>query len=390
MSVVRETARATAQPSRAAGSANRNVLVGRCAGILFLAAALVSVPTNVLLPGDHSSWSVYFGPLTSMVVGLACLLAPWHRLPGAWLHLIPPVAVAEIVVTVEALGVHGDVYLWHLVITSVFVGYAFRRRTTVAAHMTLVGAGVLVTPFLGPQAETAEVVRACVAVPALAGAAGVVAWLREGLEARERAREREARTDALTGLANRRVLMEALAEATQPGARPSTLALFDLDGFKSYNDRFGHPAGDLLLHRLGERLTAAVAGRGVAFRLGGDEFCVLLGLAEKASRGAIRDCTGALSEHGEGFTIAASHGLAALPDEAHGASAALSIADARMYAMKEARRPPAVAAGQATPFGADAVAAFVARLVTEPAPPDAPPTHLPGSSPATPGPPSRA
>ena len=52
--------------------------------------------------------------------------------------------------------------------------------------------------------------------------------------------------------------------------------LFDLDGFKSYNDTFGHPAGDALLTRLGSKLAAAVAPHGSAYRLGGDEFCALL------------------------------------------------------------------------------------------------------------------
>ena len=57
------------------------------------------------------------------------------------------------------------------------------------------------------------------------------------------------------------------------------LALFDLDGFKHYNDSFGHPSGDALLERLGERLERVVAGRGRAYRMGGDEFCVLLDAA---------------------------------------------------------------------------------------------------------------
>ena len=53
------------------------------------------------------------------------------------------------------------------------------------------------------------------------------------------------------------------------------LALFDLDGFKHYNDTFGHPAGDALLERLGGNLARLVAGRGRAYRMGGDEFCAL-------------------------------------------------------------------------------------------------------------------
>ena len=85
----------------------------------------------------------------------------------------------------------------------------------------------------------------------------------------------EARTDPLTGLANRRQLMEDLTQLTEAGSDPRVFALFDLDGFKSYNDSFGHPAGDALLAELAERLQTAVAPDGCAYRLGGDEFCIV-------------------------------------------------------------------------------------------------------------------
>ena len=84
----------------------------------------------------------------------------------------------------------------------------------------------------------------------------------------------EARTDALTGLPNRRALLEELERRTGAG-QEFTLALADLNGFKRYNDTFGHPAGDALLMRLGRRLSEAGEGRGLAARLGGDEFRVL-------------------------------------------------------------------------------------------------------------------
>ena len=83
----------------------------------------------------------------------------------------------------------------------------------------------------------------------------------------------EARTDQLTGLPNRRALLEEL-EHRSDANQSFTLALGDLNGFKRYNDTFGHPAGDALLRRLGRKLAAASEGRGMAARLGGDEFCV--------------------------------------------------------------------------------------------------------------------
>jgi two-component system, cell cycle response regulator len=147
----------------------------------------------------------------------------------------------------------------------------------------------------------------------------------------------EARTDPLTGLANRRQLMEDLAQLTETGADPRVFALFDLDGFKSYNDSFGHPAGDSLLAELAERLQTAVAPDGCAYRLGGDEFCVVAPRAHSA-REPIATASAALSAHGEGFTIASSSGVVFLPQEAEDAGAALRLTDRRMYAAKS-RRP---------------------------------------------------
>jgi two-component system cell cycle response regulator len=88
----------------------------------------------------------------------------------------------------------------------------------------------------------------------------------------------EASADALTGLGNRRALARELEHrlAAADDGNPLVLVLFDLDGFKQYNDTFGHPAGDALLARLGGTLETYLKGRGVAYRMGGDEFCALL------------------------------------------------------------------------------------------------------------------
>jgi diguanylate cyclase (GGDEF)-like protein len=154
----------------------------------------------------------------------------------------------------------------------------------------------------------------------------------------------EAITDSLTGLRNRRALMEDL----EGGARcasaedPLGVILFDLDGFKRYNDSFGHPAGDALLARLGGRLGKAMAPYGEAYRLGGDEFCALI----HAGTMGLERITGlggsALSETGDGFTVTASHGAATLPVDSSDATEALQLSDRRMYAQKGVGRGSAV------------------------------------------------
>ena len=143
----------------------------------------------------------------------------------------------------------------------------------------------------------------------------------------------EALTDSLTGLANRRKLMVDLGaglEAAREGDR-RTLVLFDLNGFKTYNDTFGHPAGDALLSRLAAKLAATVAPDGEAYRMGGDEFCVLL----PESDPDLHRIAQALWESGEGFDVTSAYGVAVIPDDATTVSTALSVADERLYAHKE-------------------------------------------------------
>ena len=151
-----------------------------------------------------------------------------------------------------------------------------------------------------------------------------------------------ASTDPLTGLGNRRKLKRDLASRLAHIGNERTLALvmLDLNGFKAYNDSFGHAAGDVLLARLGESLRAAVLGQGEAYRLGGDEFCVVAPCDEREVDRLSETCHRAMATRGEGFSITAAHGTALVPTEAQGASQALELADARMYSNKaNAGRP---------------------------------------------------
>jgi diguanylate cyclase (GGDEF)-like protein len=153
-----------------------------------------------------------------------------------------------------------------------------------------------------------------------------------------RASRDEALTDSLTGLGNRRALARALDGALTEDA-DLVLALFDLDGFKHYNDTFGHPAGDVLLARLGGNLKKYAGARGTVFRMGGDEFCALFALHPGVDRVELLDGAAlALSEQGEGFWIGCSYGSIALPGETTDTAEALRIADQRMYAQKHAGR----------------------------------------------------
>ncbi len=149
----------------------------------------------------------------------------------------------------------------------------------------------------------------------------------------------QAFTDSLTALGNRRKLAADLEARIGESANGEklVLVLFDLDGFKGYNDTFGHLAGDALLARLGGKLSAAVASAGCAYRLGGDEFCVLVGAPTDQLEAIVGRAAEALIEHGENFTIGSSYGTALMPEEADNLDYAVQLADQRMYARKRGR-----------------------------------------------------
>jgi diguanylate cyclase (GGDEF)-like protein/putative nucleotidyltransferase with HDIG domain len=155
----------------------------------------------------------------------------------------------------------------------------------------------------------------------------------------------QAMHDPLTGLANRRQLATDLHAVVGAASldRSARLVVFDLDGFKAYNDAYGHHGGDLLLTRLARALATAAAPLGNAYRLGGDEFCVLF--ADGADEPAVRRCLVALSEAGEGFSIVSSHGSVLVPLEASDPDLAMQLADERMYEEKDSSR---ASAGQQT------------------------------------------
>ncbi len=147
---------------------------------------------------------------------------------------------------------------------------------------------------------------------------------------------RELSTDPLTGLRNRRALLEELPRTCQRASEeePAFLWFFDLNGFKNYNDSFGHLAGDTLLTRLGQRLKDTVDGVGLVYRLGGDEFCVLIDEALQDPHALFVRARDSLTEKGGAFTVTAAAGAVEIPRETDDATQALRLADQRMYREK--------------------------------------------------------
>jgi two-component system cell cycle response regulator len=320
------------------------------AGAAAIVFSAVLASTTGRFVADAVNLSYPVGDLVLlMFVAVACSLSGWR--PGReWMLLgvaVTVTAAADMIFVSEVAGgsYHSGTLLDVLWPTSmaIFALAAWvptrpRTESRSAPHtilLTLVSAaGALALLVI------AAFTRVTALAVGLAAGALILAAVRAALTYLEnvsmlRGSAHDALTDVLSGLGNRRALMDDLERAFAEGSGGAhTLVFFDLNGFKRYNDSFGHAAGDALLARLGAALKASVAGAGRAYRLGGDEFCVLLGGRFKAGDRLIATAASALVQRGSAFTIGVSLGTAIVPDDAATASAALQLADERMYVDK--------------------------------------------------------
>ncbi len=184
-----------------------------------------------------------------------------------------------------------------------------------------------------------------------AGQASIALHGAEALQAAEQRAER----DALTGLHNHGFFQASLARLLAGSeGRPEafSLLMLDLDGFKAFNDRYGHPAGDALLRRVGETLASAVRDGDRVFRYGGDEFSVLLrGIGRKDARVIADRLTAsvdALTAAENEPRVTVSVGVAACPGDGATKDDLVMLADAELYLEKAARRHARSGRGGAT------------------------------------------
>ena len=192
------------------------------------------------------------------------------------------------------------------------------------------------------------------AAGALAGAALLVALVRacltlQQLKGLPEAR-RQARTDPLTELANRRHLHERCARLlTHQDAAPVSLLMIDLDGFKVINDRHGHPVGDALLVEVATRLAATMRRDDLLGRLGGDEFAAILPRTTPLQARAVAQrmhtaLAGPMVVAGHVIRIDASVGVSAAGRPGTHTATLFREADTAMYRAKRSRTGTAIAA----------------------------------------------
>ncbi|TXG86659.1 MAG: EAL domain-containing protein [Rhodocyclaceae bacterium] len=227
-----------------------------------------------------------------------------------------------------------------LVAAALIAEFALRRQT-----VRMVGAiqrmddGIYDKPIGAPypRGELGQVMRS------LDRMAGSLERQRIDITHKTEALERQARTDELTCLANRRLLTERLDQAlaaARRGQRVAAVMQLDLDRFKTVNDSLGHAQGDLLLQEVARRLSTCVRNDDTVARLGGDEFVVLL--ADMADANDIvpvaRKILQALARPVElgpqVLTVSSSIGVAAFPRDGDSAEELLRYADTAMYRAK--------------------------------------------------------
>jgi diguanylate cyclase (GGDEF)-like protein len=202
----------------------------------------------------------------------------------------------------------------------------------------LAALGVLVYGGLQHAPAMSIMLAAGAALASMGRTALTIADIRRLAEVR-----RQATTDDLTGLPNRRHLDRSLHERLEVARLRGTsvaLLLIDLDGFKELNDTLGHRAGDLVLEQIGPRLRAVLRAGDELARLGGDEFAVVLSDAadaEPVGRRMRQALEAGLTVDGIDVRIGASIGIALFPEHGEDAETLLQRADVAMYQAKAAR-----------------------------------------------------
>ena len=156
--------------------------------------------------------------------------------------------------------------------------------------------------------------------------------------------QRLARYDALTGLPNRSFFLETLQRTIARSARQGGrlgVVFVDLDGFKSVNDGLGHPAGDVVLRAMAERLREGTRSADVVARIGGDEFVVLVQSLSRpddaagVARALVDRLAGPCVVEKQRLSLGASAGIAVYPEDGQDAETLLRHADLAMYRAKQ-------------------------------------------------------
>lgn len=317
---------------------------GRLGGLLLLIGALVSVPTRVVFAPEGLEQLLTMPLLAGLAAGLVCLLAPWNRLGEGWLHLLPLTAAVILLAAIVGGGERGGAVYSPLYFTlGAYVAYAFQSRWAVGMHLAIICACSAAPVLYAGAALGESVAQTLLRTFALVATTGLMAMVRERMQAGQEALRELAQSDPLTGVGNYRKLYHRLTYEIRRHHRsgqPLALLVMDLDGFKAVNDRNGHLAGDRLLQEIGKTLNATVRAQDTVARQGGDEFAILApetgAEAAAALAGRIEDALAHIDT--DDVPVGVSVGWAVYPQDGDERMVLLEKADARQRAVKRARR----------------------------------------------------
>jgi diguanylate cyclase (GGDEF)-like protein len=336
-------------PDLPADPRDERALMGLTAGVLWLVAA-VTTGVGALLPGSPPMIPWLFAALEAFVIAysIGCITGriPWATIPMRQHAVTTALLLPLVGLTIWATG-GADSYVYPLVLFPLLhIAYFFplRMSAPLTAELVVIYSAPLVyethaSAHMFPGRALAFAVTAAVLT-------ATVRTLKRRLLAAERRQREMARTDSLTGLANRRGFDQALATALrrrgdiargrratddQPG---SVLLLLDLDDFKLVNDSHGHAAGDDLLRSVAAHCDAVVRPGDTLARIGGDEFAVV---APGAGHAGAERLASALSDAIRHAGAEATIAWAVHPEDGVGAEALLRAADRRLYEGKAGR-----------------------------------------------------
>jgi len=252
------------------------------------------------------------------------------------------VAIAAATAALVAIAGGGQA-VWLCVPTALLAGATSRSVRGGAFGAALVVAAAVGVTMARGGAHLVPQAPLIVLVPAASTA--ILLGFRNRLENERDALRASAFTDPLTGVANRRSLLERIDyEIARHGRsrRSFALLMLDLDGFKQLNDRFGHPAGDDLLKDVATALAGVIRDQDTLARVGGDEFCVLAPETEDAGADRLTHrVESAVARVAAGLdALGASVGAAVFPHDGTTAAALMEAADQRLLGVKRDTRPP--------------------------------------------------
>ncbi len=329
---------------RALELAEERSVGGRLAGTLYVTGAVTAL-TMLVMPGiETRHWRVVVAlAAVGLLWALACFfLIPWQTASPLVSHFSCALGFPIAAVAVASTGGAASPAVFYLLFIVGYCSYFYRRSEAVPYLLACVAVHALPLLYDKTAVQEGLLGQLLILGPTYLLLGGLIITGKERLvELRDEAR-RLSLADPLTGLANRRALIDTLAAATAQDGKDDRvgLVLVDLDGFKEANTMYGHPGGDRALIATAEALRAAARSDDLVARLGGDEFAIVArGVSATALDGLARRALDEVRAAGPalempGFELRCSVGMALYPVDARDVDDLVATADVCMRGAK--------------------------------------------------------